>query len=205
MKPSKEVYMLKIGLTGGIGTGKSTISKYLKDLGFMVIDADQVSRRVLELYPEINIAVREKFGNEFFDNNNLKRRDFGNYIFKNKDKLKVYEDIILPYIKEEIFKTMDDFEKNGEKVCFLDAAILIEKGIYKSMDKNLLVWVDKDTQIKRVKERDNMTYDEIESRIKSQMSLDEKRQYVDFVVDNSGSLEDTRRDVHKILESLGLL
>jgi len=198
--------MLKVGLTGGIGSGKSTVSKYIKELGFEIIDADIISREVLVIYPEILENIRKQFGEEFFDENSqLDRRKFGNYLFRNKSKLAEYEKIILPLIKREIFNRMEQLERRSEKVCFLDAATLIEKGIYKQMDKNILIWVERDIQIKRVANRDNMALDDVNERINSQMSLDKKREYVDFVVNNSKEIEETKKEVNNILKELGII
>ncbi len=198
--------MLKIGLTGGIGSGKSTISKYIVQLGFPVIDADIISREVLELYPEILEKIRQQFGKEFFhENNELHRRKFGNFLFQNQEKLELYEGIIMPYIKKEIFIRLNRLQEEGERVCFLDAATLIEKGIHKFMDKNILVWVNRDIQVERIKQRDKLHLEDVNNRINSQMSLEEKRKYVDFVVDNSGTIEETKQQILDVLEILGLL
>ena len=101
--------MFKIGLTGGIGSGKSTVSKMLKALSITVIDADIVAREVLILYPQILEKVRLYFGDSFFDEfGELKRRELGDFIFKNEAKRKQYETIILPYIIEHIFNYTQD-------------------------------------------------------------------------------------------------
>lgn len=198
--------MLKIGLTGGIGSGKSTVSDYLKQLGFEVIDADVISREVLNIYPEIIKNIRIQFGEEFFDcKGTLDRRKFGNYLFKNKNKLLEYEAIILPKIEMEIFTRLEQMEEKGKAVCFLDAATLIEKHLHNKMDKNILIWVDSKTQIKRISKRDNMDLENVSQRINSQMNLDEKRKYVDYIVDNSNGLENTKSQVSNILIELGII
>ena len=93
--------MFKIGLTGGIGTGKSTVSKLFKDYGIPIIDADIISREVLKKYPEILEDIKNTFNDGFFDENGeLKRREFGNYIFKFPNERIAYENIIIPYIKK---------------------------------------------------------------------------------------------------------
>lgn len=168
--------IFKIGLTGGIGAGKSTISEMIKEKNIPVIDADKISREVLKLYPEILIRVKEVFGKEFLDDNgDLKRRELGSYIFKNKNKRIEYENIIMPYITKETFKRIKLLEENKESICVLDAPTLIEQGLYKYMDINILVWVDKDTQINRVVKRDGLNRSEVMNRINSQMSMEEKR------------------------------
>lgn len=196
--------MLTIGLTGGIGTGKSTVSSLLKAKGIPVIDADNIAREVLVIYPEILHRIKEIFGEEFFDEHGtLKRKELGSYIFKNKERQKQLEGVIIPYIKREIFKQIDDCCFSQEtSICIIDAPTLIENGLHKDMDKNILVWVDNKTQFERVKDRDKLSDEEVENRITAQMPLEEKRRYVDFIIDNSGKLEDTKKRVEEILEQL---
>ena len=197
--------MLKVGLTGGIGSGKSTVSEYLKELGLKVIDADIVSREVLNIYPEVLQNIKKQFGEEYFDEQgNLERRKFGNYLFKNKNKLLQYEEIIIPLVEKEIFKRIEQLDASGETVCFIDAATLIEKRMHNKMDKNILVWVDRNTQIRRVSKRDNMNLENINERIKCQMNLEQKKKYVNYIVDNSNSLKDTKAQVDDILKHLGI-
>jgi dephospho-CoA kinase len=198
--------MYKIGLTGGIGSGKSTVSAYLKELGYEVLDADRVAREVLGIYPEILEFIRKRFGGEYFDEKGkLDRRKFGDFLFANREALAEYEAVILPFINKEIFSRLDELENKGTSVCFLDAPTLIEAGIHKLMDKNILVWVDRETQIKRVAKRDSMDYGQIIGRISSQMDLDKKKEMVDFVVDNSAGPEEAKREVREILAKLGIL
>lgn len=192
--------MLKIGLTGGVGSGKSTVSNILREKGIKIIDADLISREVINIYPEIKEKIKETFGEVFFDKKgNLKRRELGNYIFKQSEKRKELERIIMPYIKKEIDLRFDDYEKSGEYLCILDAPTLIEQEIYKYMNKNILVWVDRKNQIQRVMSRDNFTENQVLDRINSQMDLEEKKKYVDFIIDNSKELIDTIKQINNII------
>lgn len=198
--------MYRIGLTGGIGSGKSTISAYLKELGFQIVDADQIAREVLDVYPEILEFIRNEFGEGFFyETGTLNRRKLGDFLFCNREKLAEYEAVILPLIKKEIFSRMKKLESSGLRVCFLDAPTLIESGMHKLMDKNILVWVDRETQIERITKRDSMEYAQIMGRISSQIDLDKKKEMVDFVVDNSAGIEEAKREVREILAKLGIV
>lgn len=194
--------MLKIGLTGGIGTGKSSASSLLKEKGIPVVDADAVAREVLHLYPEILDFISLKFGAEFIDTEgNLKRKKFGDFIFSDAKKREEYEKIIIPFIIKEIFSLINKFDKQGFDICVLDAPTLIENDIHILMDKNILVWVDKETQIKRVMARDNLSRLQAQKRIDAQLPLEDKKRLVDYVIDNSALIVDMEKQLeHVILE-----
>lgn len=192
--------MIKIGLTGGIGSGKSTVSCMIKEKNIPVVDADIISREVLNIYPEIMINIKNTFGEEFIDNEGkLKRRELGNHIFKNQELRKKLENIIIPYVKKEIFQRIDKYNELGEEICVIDAPTLIEHSIHKDMNFNILVWVDINTQIKRVRHRDNLDENQVLNRIKSQMSLDDKKNQVNFVINNSTDLGTTKKQLDEIL------
>lgn len=195
--------MIKIGLTGGIGSGKSTVSNILKEYNIPVIDADIIARDVLLKYPQIVRNIKIQFGETFFDEKgNLKRRELGNYIFKEKSRKEKLEAITLPFIIKEIFDKVEKYNKQGDKLCVVDAPTLIEVGLYKYMDYNMLIWVDEITQINRVKQRDLLSEELIKDRIKMQMSLDEKKRYVDFVIDNTKSVAHTKEQVDTVLKKI---
>lgn len=195
--------MLKIGLTGGIGSGKSTVSKILIDEGIKIIDADKIARSVLIKYPGILNEIVNHFGNKYLnEDGTLNRRKFGSFIFSNDNRRNEYESIILPYIFKDVWDEFKFLEDNNVKVAVLDAPTLIETQMYKHMDVNILVWVDIQTQFKRVSTRDLLSRDEVAKRIKSQMPLEDKKKYVNFVIDNSKDLVNTENQVKKILSEI---
>lgn len=193
--------MIKIGLTGGIGTGKSTVSKMIMASGIKVLDADLVARNVLQVYPEIFQKIRIEFGDGFFDwRGEFRRKEFGNHIFRfPKERIK-YEEIIIPYIKKEIYEALKRYEENGEKIIVLDAPTLIENGLHKDMDYVILVYADTNTQIQRVKARDRLSNGDVNTRINSQMQLEEKKKFANIIIDNSGDLASTQKQVEGIIE-----
>lgn len=198
--------MIKIGLTGGIGTGKSTVSTILKSENFKVIDADTISRNVLEKNPEILEKVRIQFGEVFFDwRGEFRRKEFGNHIFRFPKQRIKYENIIMPYIKNEIEKELKNYEKKGENIVILDAPTLIENKFHNEMDYVILVCTDNSTQIQRVKNRDKLTKAEVISRINAQMSMEEKKAFANIIIDNNKDLVDTQKQVYDLIDFLKLI
>ena len=193
--------MIKIGLTGGIGSGKSTVSFMLKEAGFEIIDADVISREVLVKYPEILERVKNEFGTGFFDwRGEFRRKEFGNHIFRFPKQRKKYEEIILPYIKSEINNSLNELEKKKTNIVILDAPTLIENDLHKDMDYVILVWVDNNTQIQRVKSRDSLMREDAINRINSQMSLDRKKYFANIVIENNDTLTKTKEQVDLLIQ-----
>ena len=195
--------MLKVGITGGIGSGKSTVTNMLREKGLPIVDADIIAREVFIIYPEVLLQIKEEFGYEFFDEEgSLKRKEFGNYIFKNDYLRKKFESIIIPFIIREIHHRIKIYEEGGSPVCFLDAPTLIEHNLHTGMDATILVWVGSEVQIQRVMYRDNLDLDETMDRIRAQMPIDSKKQFADFIIDNGGSIEDTKLQLDLIITQL---
>jgi len=192
--------MVKIGLTGGIATGKTTVSKYLQTLGIKVIDADLIAREVLDLYPEILQYLKERYGDRVIKDGKLDRKALGKIVFQNKEDRRSYLQVIMPRIRQEIEKRL---EESVDEITVLDAPLLFEEGFHKDVDLTITVYADESVQLQRLRERDGYTEEEARNRISAQMDLKEKRNLSTYVLNNSGSLEDTLLDLHAILEKIG--
>lgn len=198
--------MIKFGLTGGIGTGKSTVSKILKSEGIKVIDADNIAKEVLEKNTEILELVRTQFGVGFFDwRGEFRRKEFGNHIFRFPKQRIKYESIIMPYIKKSIEKDMKSYENNGEKIVVLDAPTLIENNFHEEMDYVILVCADKSVQIQRVMNRDKLTKNEVVNRTNAQMSMEQKKEFANIIIDNNNDLIDTQKQVYDLIDFMKLI
>lgn len=195
--------MIKIGLTGGIGSGKSTVSAMLKEAGFPIIDADIIAKIVLEKYPEILEKVKIDFGVGFFDwRGQFRRKEFGNHIFRFPKQRIKYEAIILPYIVREIEDELKALEKKGEKRVIVDAPTLIENDLHKEMDYVILVWVDSNTQLQRVRSRDALSREDAINRINAQMPLERKKDFANIIIENNDTLLKTKVQVESLVEFL---
>ncbi|WP_343828156.1 dephospho-CoA kinase [Clostridium subterminale] len=198
--------MLKIGLTGGIGCGKSTISMIFRENSIPVIDADEISRKVLLNHPDILLEIRKSFGDEYFDENGeFLRRKMGNLIFSDKSRKVQYENIIMPHIFHDILSEIKKYNDVGEEICIIDAPTLIENKLHTYMDKIIVVIASEEIQIERVTRRDNFSREEAIIRINNQMSTKEKCKFADFIIDNSGNLQETRIKVMKVISKLKLI
>lgn len=195
--------MLKVGLTGGIGSGKSTVSSMFLQKGINIIDADKISREVLTAYPQILASIRKEFGDRFFGpSGELKRKELGNYIFEENSRKEKLDSIIIPYIKHMIRYEIEKLNNGKKEICVVDAPTLIEHGFHKEMDINILVWVDRNTQLTRLKKRDLLSSQEAVNRINSQMPLDEKRELSDYIIDNTKDISWTQEQFEVIYNKL---
>ncbi|WP_454054017.1 dephospho-CoA kinase [Clostridium sp. Marseille-Q7071] len=199
----KQNSTIVVGLTGGIGSGKSTVSNMLIERNIPVIDADKISREVLIIYPEVLWSIKKEFGEEVFDeNDNLDRKKLGYIIFSNEIFKKKLENIIIPYIKKEIFDKIEKYVKAGEKLCIVDAPTLIENNLHKYMDEVIIIVVNEEIQIKRVMARDSLSKKDALNRINSQMPLKEKLKYATYTIDNSDTLSHTEEQLDNIIFNL---
>ncbi|MGG7076861.1 dephospho-CoA kinase [Clostridium sardiniense] len=193
--------MIRIGLTGGIGTGKSTISLMLKEAKFKVIDADIVAKDVLVKYPEILDKVRVEFGEGFFDwRGDFRRKEFGNHIFRFPKQRIKYENIILPYIKSEIMNNIEKLQSEGEKIVIVDAPTLIETKLHDEMDYVILVTADSSTQLQRLKARDKLSNNDALNRINAQMTLEKKKDFANIIIDNNKDLLYAKEQVDDFID-----
>ena len=193
-----------IGLTGNIGSGKSTVAKMFEELGAKIIDADEIARDVVEPEkPAWNELVSE-FGEEILNSDRtLNRKYVAEMVFNDLDKRDRLNSIIHPRILEEINRRIDQYRSESVENVIIEAALLVEKGgLINFIDNLIVVSVDRESQIQRIKERDNLDNDEIISRIESQMSNEEKTEVADFVIDNTGTFEETEKQVKQAWESL---
>lgn len=195
--------MITIGLTGGIASGKSTVSAELRRLGLPIFDADAEAKLAVSKGSEGLAQVIAALGSEYLtDEGELNRAKVAERVFHDKEALKTIEAIIHKIVWARAEQFMQENRSAEKQLVVLDVPLLIECGWHKLVDSVWLVAVSRKQQIERAMLRSGMTADEVEARIAAQMSLAEKKKYADIVLDNSGTLEETLAAVHKELAQL---
>lgn len=193
-----------IGLTGGIGTGKSTVSDYLRKNGCMIIDADEISRKMTAKGAPALAVIKKTFGDRYVSaDGELDRKALGDLVFGDSEKLGILQSIITEKVIDETkcrLKTLSDTKYDG--IIVLDAPLLYECNMDDIADENWLVKSDNEVRIERVAARDNLTRDQIMARIDNQMSQREKEKRSDFIIDNSGTLDELYEQIDSLLERI---
>ena len=195
---------LLVGLTGGIGSGKSLAAFFFKELGAHIIDADQLSRDLVHPGQTALKEIVKYFGKNILDSTgNLNRRKLAKIVFQDSKKKSVLEEILHPKIfkkEQEVFLKI--CTKDPFAIVIIDAALLIESGNYKHVNKVIVVRSSEESQIQRILSRNAVSFDEAVARIKNQMSLEEKIKYADFILDNNMQQEDLKHKVQELFPQL---
>lgn len=188
--------MKKIGLTGGIGSGKTSVADKLRALGACVFDADEAAKKAVLPGTEGFLKVVGTFGQEIIDaEGKLNRNALAEIVFNDKESLKKLEGIVHSYVWQEADKFLNACREAEEPAAILDMPLLIECGWYQKVDEVWLVSVPVETQIMRTMARSGMTAKAVQARIATQMPLDEKKRYATLIIDNSGTWEETEKQV----------
>ncbi|GAK38726.1 dephospho-CoA kinase [Paenibacillus urinalis] len=197
---------MNIGLTGGIATGKSSVSRYLVSLGAILIDADQIAREVMLPGHPVLAAVIERFGQAVLnEDGTLHRKKLGEIVFGNSAELKALNDITHPAIRQEMRERMRMFEQEQpDKLVVSDIPLLYESGLSEQFEQVMVVYVPAEIQLKRLMERDGISESDAISRLNAQMDIEEKKRRADIVIDNSGTMEETKAQILKFWHDKGL-
>jgi dephospho-CoA kinase len=196
--------MLLAGLTGGIASGKSLVARTLKDLGARVIDADKIVHGLLEPGQEAWNEIVIYFGtNILLPDKSIDRRKLGSIVFGDAGKRAWLNALLHPRVFDVFTQQVKHIaEHQPDAVVIFDAALLIETGFHKKMSKTIVVYAEVEQQIERLIARDCFTREQALARIRSQMPLSEKRTIADYVIDNTGSRENTERQTKEVFALL---
>jgi len=182
-----------IALTGGIATGKSTVTSLFKLHGFLTIDADKIAHKLLNIYSS---DIAEIFGSQYVKDGIVVRKKLGNLIFNDVDEKTKLEKFIHPLIKEAIIHEAKVFESQ-KKPYLIDIPLFFESQHY-NIEKSIVVYTSKETQIERLCKRDNSTKEESLSRINNQMDIEEKKLLATYIIDNTKNLKNLQNEVERI-------
>lgn len=196
--------MLVVGLTGGYASGKSTVARIFVEMGAVLIDADELAREVVRPGKPAWSEIVAHFGKGILlENSEIDRKALAEIIFRDEKERERLNSIVHPMVLEEELKAIDEIRgKKPDAIVIMNVPLLIESGHFNYCDRIVVVTVDEETHIKRLMDRDGFTREEAIRRISSQMPLSEKVKYADFVIDNNGSIEETKREVRKIFALL---
>jgi dephospho-CoA kinase len=196
--------MLKVGLTGGIATGKSHVVAVLRELGCEVMDADVVAHEVIEPGKPAYQEIIRAFGREMLDaDGTIDRARLGAVVFADSERRQELNAIVHPRVREaQQLWFAEVAARNPAAIAVLDAALLIETGAYRHFDKLIVVFCEPELQLARLMERSRLTREEALARITAQMPTAEKVKYADYTINTSGDFADTRRQVEALYAEL---
>lgn len=194
---------LRVGVTGGIGSGKSVVCRAFARLGRVVLLADEIARALTESSERIKAAIRTKFGDGvFLPDGTLNRSALAARVFSSPSKLKTLNAIVHPYVFGEIERRLDELPAAAKcPYVLIEAALIFESGMDKQLDYVIVVHAEQEERIRRVMERDGVPRADVLARMKSQMNVQQALRRADFIIANDGSVEDLERQV-TFLDSL---
>lgn len=197
---------MDLGLTGGIASGKSTVSNMLQERGAKIVDADRISREIVLPGSPVLALIAEEFGSDVIQQDGtLDRKKLGSIIFGDKDKRLKLNAIMHPKIREEMRRRISQYEvEDPEGLVVADIPLLYESNLQQMFTEVMVVYVPYEVQLQRLMERDQLSVAEAEERIASQMPLADKREQADIVIDNSRSLQETAIQIEQYLQRKGL-
>ncbi len=193
---------LVIGLTGGIASGKSEVAKYFKNKGIIVLDADKIYKNLLKTNKIMYNEIVKNFGEDIIVDNEINRRNLAKMIFNNSKKRELLNEITHPFIIEEFKKSIKKYQELGNNIIVLDIPLLFEANLEYLTNLVILVYVDKLTQLKRLMYRDSLNESDANQRINSQIALFDKRSFSDIIIDNSASINQTKKQFEIIFKNL---
>jgi len=191
--------MLRLGLTGGIASGKSAVAAMLRELGFSVLDADSLAHRIIEPGQPAYEELLREFGSAITDDQGrVDRAKLGGLVFADRSKLDRLNAIVHPRVAETVLRQFVEWERESTRdAAFVEAALLIESGIHQHLDGLVVAWCRPEQQLERLAAR-GLSEEEARRRIASQMPVEEKLRYATEKIDCSGTLEQTRRQVETL-------
>ena len=196
--------MLIVGLTGGVASGKTTVSKILKEQGAYLIEADQIARELVQPHTPVWMELVRRFGKEILtEDGSIHRKKLAGRIFSDPEQRRLLNQILHPRIYEEMRRRTEEIgRKDPDAIVVMDVPLLVETGGHREMDRVIVVTSTDTQQVERLKEREGTPPEEAKKILSSQVSPEERLKVADFVIQNEGSLEDTRTRTREVFQEL---
>ncbi|WP_044893434.1 dephospho-CoA kinase [Bacillus alveayuensis] len=197
---------LIVGLTGGIASGKSTVANMMREFQIPIIDADQIARDVVAIGMPAYEQIVETFGEDILnEDKTINRKKLGSIVFHHEPKRVQLNKIVHPVVRQEMKRQQKEYVEKGEPIVVLDLPLLFESNLVHMVDKVIVVYVDESTQLKRLMKRNGLSREEALARIHAQMPLYEKVKKADAVIDNNGTIVETKDQLIHILSKWNVL
>lgn len=201
--------MKLIGLTGGIGTGKSTVARMLRERGWTVHSSDITAKEIMSTDPEVRREIADLLGPEVLTEGGLNKDLIAALVFgdssEHKKRLQQLDQIVHPRVLDRHMEVIEEEKDKGTRIVVIESALLFEVGLEDGFDWVVVVDCPDGVRIPRVMERSGLSEDQVRSRMNEQLPMQEKRSLADFVIENAGSLEDLQRSVDKIATILEIM
>ncbi|WP_112181587.1 MULTISPECIES: dephospho-CoA kinase [Paraliobacillus] len=192
-----------IGLTGGIASGKSTVANLFREKQIPIIDADVIAKEVVEPGKEAYFKIGEAFGDNILQiDRAIDRKKLGHIVFQDKIAREKLNAIVHPYVKDEIFKQKNTYINTNEKIIVLDIPLLFENKLTSLVDQVWLVFVNESIQLTRLMKRNGLSERDAKSRINAQIPLKQKAENADVIINNNGSIEDTKEQFEQYINQV---
>lgn len=196
-----------VGITGGIGSGKSTIADWIIEKGFPVLSSDGIAKELMTSNPEIKKQLIVSFGEEIYlEDGGLNKSMLSDLIFDpNQSKVKKINQIVHPFVIENIINQLEVLAESGNKLIFVESALMFESGMAEGYDYIITVFADEEKVIERVNKRSKLSEEKIRTIMKSQLNPIEKKKLADFVIDNNGTVDELRTSFDTIISIIEIL
>jgi len=191
--------MLTLGVTGGLGSGKSTACSFFLEFGCEIFDADIEAKKILFSSEIVKLKLVEYFGESILENDEISKKALVDIVFTNQKNQQILNNIIHPLVTEEFLKRQKTVKSN---IYIMDAALLFEANLQDHFHKTILIYTDKDQRIQRALNRGNLSREQIESRMNLQLDEEEKKSLSDIIIYNNGSLEDLKNKINELIQNL---
>lgn len=192
--------MIVVGITGVLGSGKSTVARFISEFGYQIIDLDAIAHSLLDL-EEVRGQIVKAFGKDILQEGNVDRKKLAEKVFNDEKSLRKLEEILHPKVIKEMQKRIDELKAKGEEIVFVDGPLIFEAGVEKMFDRIVVVYSDENQIIERMRKR-GMEEEEVKARLKNQLPIQDKLRRAHHVIFNTGGKENLKSEVERFIKKV---